>query len=145
MLSANSYLQMALVVLSNDEHQSGLHEASPVVGDASDGSSPSSDHSVIVMRRGASPCLQSAIEFSTPCSNGSNGFDFQTLQPTRGRYDTAERTVVPQEVRAGTTEHNASLERHVVPIQTLPNTAWRMASTQLERGSIILTTCLTST
>jgi hypothetical protein len=127
---------MALVVLSNDEHQSGHHEASPVVGGASN-ASPSSDYGVIVKRRGASACLQSATEFSAPCSDGSNGFDFQALQPKRRRYDTAERTLVPQEVRAGTTEHNASLERHVVTIQTLPNTAWRMASTQLERGSIV--------
>jgi hypothetical protein len=134
---------MALIVLPNDEHQSDLHEASPVVGDVNDGSS-SSDHSVIVMRREVSPCLQSAVEFSAPCSEGSNGFEYQTLQPTRGRYETAERTVVPQEVRAGTTEHSASLERHVLTIQTLPNTAWRMASNQLERGAAILTACLAS-
>jgi hypothetical protein len=141
---ANSCLQMALIVLPNDEHQSGLHEASPVVGDANNGS-PSSDNSPIAMRREASPRLQSAIEFSAPCSDGSNGYRYQTVQPIRGRHDTAERIVVPQEVRAGTTEHNASLERHVVTIQTLPNTAWRMASTQLERGSILLTIFLTST
>lgn len=135
---------MALMVLPNDEHQSGLHEASSVVGDASNGS-PSSDNSSIAMRPEASPRLQSAIEFSAPCSDGSNGYQFQTVQPIRGRHDTAERTVVPEEVRAGTTEHNASLERHVVTIQTLPNTAWRMASTQLERGSILLTIFVTST
>ncbi|XP_023718187.1 uncharacterized protein LOC111870282 [Cryptotermes secundus] len=123
---------MSLIVLPNDEHQSGLQEASPLAGDASD-RSPSSDNGAIAMRREASPRLQTAIEFSASCSDGSNSYQYQTVQPIRGRHDTAERTVVPQEVRAGTTEQNASLERHVVTIQTLPNTAWRMASTQLER------------
>jgi hypothetical protein len=133
---------MDLIVLPNDEHQTGLHEDSPVADDASNGYS-SSENSVIVMCREASPRLQSAIEFSAPCSDGSNGFEYQTLQPARGRNNRAERTVVPQEVGAGTTEHNASLERHAVTIQTQPNTAWRMASTQLERGSILLILFLT--
>jgi hypothetical protein len=135
---------MDLIVLANDEHQSGLHQASPVAGDVSNGS-PSSDNSVIVMRREASPRVQSAIEFSAPCSDASNGYEYQTLEPIRGRNDRAERIVVPQEVRAGRTEHNAYLERHVVTIQTLPNTTWRMASTQLERGSNLLNIFLTST
>jgi hypothetical protein len=135
---------MDLMLLPNDEHQSGLHEASPVAGDASNGC-PSTENSVIVMRLEASPRLQSATEFSAPCRDGSNGFEYQTLQPTGCRNDRAERTVVPQEIGAGTTEHNASLERHVVTIQTQPNTAWRMASTQLERGSILLIIFLLST
>jgi hypothetical protein len=95
---------MDLMVLPNDEHQSDLHEASLVSVDASNGC-PSSDNSVIVMRREASPGLQSAIEFPAPRSDGSNDFEYQTLQPTRCINVGAERTVVPQEVRAGTTEH----------------------------------------
>jgi hypothetical protein len=42
-------------------------------------------------------------------------------------------------VRAGMTERNASLERHLVTIQTLPNTAWRVAPTPNERGLSLLT------
>jgi hypothetical protein len=136
---------MDAVAFPGNERQSGLHEVTPdAAGDTSEESPSSSDSSVIVMRREASPRLQSAVEFSAPCSDASNGYDFQTLQPIRGRNDGAERIIVPQPLRAGTTEHNAPLERHLVTIQTLPNTAWRMASTQIERGyrhnlSVVLT------
>lgn len=136
---------MDVVGLPGDDQQSGLQGVAPdAAGDASYESPSSSDSSVILMRREASPSIQSSIEFSAPCSDASNGYEFQTLQPIRGRNDGAERIIVPQEVRAGTTERNASLERHLVTIQTLPNTAWRMASTQLERGYVLPNSVLTS-
>jgi hypothetical protein len=73
---------MDLMVLPNDEHQSSLHEASPVAGDANNGH-PSTENGVIVMRHKASPRLQSAIEFCAPCDEGSNGFEYQNLHPTK--------------------------------------------------------------
>jgi hypothetical protein len=130
---------MDVVGLSGDDHQSSdLGAASDVPDDASN-EPPSVESSVIVMCHEASHRRQSAVEFSASCSDANNGYEFQTLQPVRGRDGRTERIIVPQEVRAGMTEHNASLERHLVTIQTLPNTAWRMASTQLERGLILLT------
>lgn len=130
--------------MSGDGHQSSLQEiAADAVGDASNESPPSADSSVFVMRREASTRLQAAIEFSASCSDARNGYEFQPLQAVRGRNDGAERIIVPQEVRAVTTERNASLESHLVTIQTLPNTAWRMASTQLERGCVLLKLVLT--
>ncbi|XP_021921726.1 uncharacterized protein LOC110830763 isoform X1 [Zootermopsis nevadensis] len=132
-LFSRQYL-MDVIGLSGDDHQSSLQEiAADAVGDASNESPPSADSSVFVMRREASTRLQAAIEFSASCSDARNGYEFQPLQAVRGRNDGAERIIVPQEVRAVTTERNASLESHLVTIQTLPNTAWRMASTQLER------------
>ncbi|XP_069682966.1 myogenin [Periplaneta americana] len=95
--------------------------------------SPSSGSDVIAARRESSSPLQSTIDFSASCSDASNGYEFQTLQPITDNNDRAEPIIVPPEVRAGMTEQNAALERHLVTIQTLPNTAWRMASTQLER------------
>lgn len=133
-LFAITFLQMDVVGLSVDDHQSSdLGAASDAPDDASN-EMPSIDSSVIVMRREASPRRQSTIGFSASCGDANNGYEFHTLQPVRGKDGRAERIIVRQEVRAGMTEHNASLERHLVTIQTLPNTAWRMASTQLERG-----------
>ena len=130
---------MDVVGLSGDDHQSSDPGAASDAPDDTSDESPSVDSSVIVMRRDASPRRQSALEFSASCSDSNNGYEFQTLQPVRGKDGRAERIIVPQEVRAGMTERNASLERHLVAIQTLPNTAWRMASTQIERGLNLLT------
>jgi hypothetical protein len=141
LLYTNACVQMDLVALPADERQPGLQGVTSDTGTES----PSPDGGVIVMRREASPRLQPSIEFPAPCSGASSGYEFQTLQPIRSRNDGAEPIIVQQEVRAETTEHNASLERHLVTIQTLPNTAWRMASTQLERGSILLNVFMTWT
>lgn len=136
---------MDVIGLPAGEQRSGLQGVAPDdAREASDESPSSTDSSVTAMRREASPRLQSAIEFSARCSDASNGYEFQTLQPIRERNVGAERIIVPQEVRAGTTERNASLERHLVTIQTLPNTAWRMATTQLERGYVLLILASTS-
>jgi hypothetical protein len=128
-------LQMDVVGLSGDDHQSSDPGAGSDAPDDTSDESPS----VIVMCHEASPRRQSVLEFSASCSDSNNGYEFQTLQPIRGKDGIAERIIVPQGVRAGMTERNASLERQLVTIQTLPNTAWRVAPTQNERGVILLT------
>jgi hypothetical protein len=126
---------MDVVGLSGDDHQS----SDP--GAASDAPEDTSDESpsVIVMCHEASPRRQSVVEFSASCSDSNNGYEFHALQPIRGKDGRTEQIIVPQAVRAGMTERNASLERHLVTIQTLPNTAWRMAPAQNERGLILQT------
>ena len=126
---------MDVVGLSGDDHQSSDPGAASDAPDDTSDESPS----VIVMCHEASPRRQSVLEFSASCNDSNNGYEFQTLQPIRGKDGRAEQIIVPQEVRAGMTEHNASLERHLVTIQTLPNTAWRMAPAQNERGLILQT------
>jgi len=126
---------MDVVGLSGDDHQSSDPGAASDAPDDTSDESPS----VIVMCHEASPRRQSVVEFSASCSDSNNGYEFQTLQPIRGKDGRAERIIVPQEVRAGMTERSASLERHLVTIQTLPNTAWRMAPAQNERGLILQT------